>query len=384
MKLLSFIFTAAACDVVSAGNCVRLGGSDLNCQWQISSALTSFVNSQEDAPEQVNGRLAALPTSLSEEDKAGIMQSLLDSDDFENMEIADEDEPLPSFTTPSVFASASSSSITVVSSPSDALETIGVANVSPHDLVYVVDLTGAAPSHPDSSVTIAALENLAKSSSPTTLTIVTIGSNSADDTNLNTQDKILYHIESLLSSSTTLSDRLSDIFSSTTFTSSTSTLSTPPSTTSLSSYMSSLKQSSSSSYKYLRSITESVKITSKPDPEEEDEDFDATAINISMEASSKLQATASTIAQTMNSKLTALADSAGDSAIRTFGADSTSLYRELIETFEVAAETAKANNLPHGDIARVRRATVAELKRIVSYFYVSQVSTLADEEVRQT
>ena len=92
---------------------MRLGGSGLNCQWQISSAFSSFVNSQEDAPEHVNGRLAALPTSLSKEDKAGIMQSLLDSDDFEDMDAGDEDEPSSSFTTPSVFASSSSTSITV-------------------------------------------------------------------------------------------------------------------------------------------------------------------------------------------------------------------------------------------------------------------------------
>jgi hypothetical protein len=113
MKFLVFLLAAALTSHVGASNCVRLGGSGLNCQWQISSAFSSFVNSQEDAPEHVNGRLAALPTSLSKEDKAGIMQSLLDSDDFEDMDAGDEDEPSSSFTTPSVFASSSSTSITV-------------------------------------------------------------------------------------------------------------------------------------------------------------------------------------------------------------------------------------------------------------------------------
>ena len=67
------------------------------------------------------------------------------------------------------------------------------------------------------------------------------------------------------------------------------------------------------------------------------------------------------------------------SAIRTFGDDVTSLYRDLIESFEDAAESAKANNLPNADIARIRRATIAELKRILSKSFALQVSALADE-----
>lgn len=379
--LLAYITatTTSAAEVASS-SCVRLGPCTLNAQSSLSSAFNSYINQLPEPPSHLSGRVVALPTSLSAEEKQGIMQSLLDSDDFVDMDADDDEGPSASFVTPSVFASSTSSSVSVVSSPSDALETIGVANLSPHDLVYVVDLTGAEPSHPPSSVTIAALENLAKSSSPTTLTIVTIGSNSSEDTNLNTQDKILYHIESLLSSTTTLADRLTDIFSSTTFTTSTSTLSTPPSTTSLSGYITSLKQSSSSSYNYFKSIAQSIKITSKPDPEEEDEDFDATTLNNSMDASSKLQAAALTVTQTLNSKLNDLTDAAGESAIRTFGDDVTSLYRDLIESFEDAAESAKANNLPNADIARIRRATIAELKRILSKSYVLQVSALADEE----
>jgi len=321
--------------------------------------------------------LLLVASSLSEEDKSGVVQSLLDSDEFIDMD-ADE-EVAATFSGPSVFASCTSSSVTVVSSPSDALETIGVSNLSPHDLVYVVDLSNGSSSHPPESLTIAAMENLAKSDSPASLTVVTIGSpSSASDSNV--QDKILYHIENLLSSSTASSDRLADIFSSTTFTSSTSSISTPPSTTPLTAYMSSLKQASSSSYNYLRSIGQSIKITSKPDTEEEDEDFDATTLNNSMEASEKLQAASSIIIQTFNSQLTALADAAEDSAVRTFGVDVTSIYRDLIDSFEDAAEAAKSKNLPNAEIARMRRSTIAEIKRILSRVYASQLSNLADEE----
>jgi len=131
-----------------------------------------------------------LLTSLltrSSQDKSGVVQSLLDSDEFIDMD-ADE-EVAATFSGPSVFASCTSSSVTVVSSPSDALETIGVSNLSPHDLVYVVDLSNGSSSHPPESLTIAAMENLAKSDSPASLTVVTIGSpSSASDSNV--QDKV--------------------------------------------------------------------------------------------------------------------------------------------------------------------------------------------------
>ena len=113
---------------------------------------------------------------------------------------------------------------------------------------------------------------------------------------------------------------------------------------------------------------------------QEDEDFDSNALEESIAAAVDLQGASDNMVQSFTSKITAVVDASSDSAIRTFGADTTELYRDLVEQFEAAAEKAKVCNLPTSEIARIRRNNISEIKRALTLFYVQQVAALSKEE----
>ena len=302
---------ADAASSVSTARIADLSASPLTCVWGAQSCLLSFVRErqreeesaskeeEEEAGEEeeeeggdeaaavassqsshsspssglssVRGRMVLCPSSISSSERDGVLKNLLSSEDFVDMVDSEgSSSSSSSFGSPSIFASAADKTLNIVSSPSKPIEAAGAAALTPHDLVYVVDASSDEISHPPSALAIAAIENMVKQGSES-LTVVVLGGQSESASNV--QDKVLYHIESLLSSSTAKSDRLNDLFSSTTFVSS-SKLSAAPSDgdaaarSNLSDFLGNLKQSSSQSRAYLKNIAQSIKITSKPDAEE--------------------------------------------------------------------------------------------------------------------
>lgn len=120
-------------------------------------------------------------------------------------------------------------------------------------------------------------------------------------------------------------------------------------------------------------------MTSKPDTEEEDEEFDGEAMEVAIAATAKLQAVAESTESTFTSKIDAIAES--DAAIRDFGAQALNLAKEGCENFDEASEDARAAGVSQGDIVRMRRDVVEEMKRSVVKGLLAQVELLEKEEI---
>lgn len=171
---------------------------------------------------------------------------------------------------PGIYAASSSGSI--IATPSTSLEAVGAAPMTFKNLVYVIEKTGDSTKHPDKSVVISALENIAKftrrTSTPATLTVVIIGDVDAEEV----KDDALFGIENLLGDSaygTSDSCRLSDIFD----LSATKVVKykdlNPSEKEPATEFMARTKKTLALTRAFTRHVSTGVKLTTPPDAEEE-------------------------------------------------------------------------------------------------------------------
>ncbi|GMH46607.1 hypothetical protein TrVE_jg8889 [Triparma verrucosa] len=332
------------------------------------SELADVINSIECENEDKHTSSAMLlaPESLTE--KQELAAILLGTD---------EDTSVPG-----IYAASSGTSGSILSTPSTALEAAGAAPMTFKNLVYVIEKTGDATKHPPKSVVISALENIAKftrrTGSSATLTVVVIGDVDAEEV----KDDALFGIENLLGDSafgTSDSCRLSDVFD----LSMTKVVKykdlTPPAPEPASEYLSRVKKSISTSRAFTRHVSSGVKLTSQPSPEEEDEDFDNEAMGIAIAETAKLQQTTDTVTSAFEAKIIVIADS-DTVAVRDFGAQTAELMKEGVENFDSAADVAKNKGVNQGDIAKMRKNMIEEMRRAFTVGYKVQLENLEKEE----
>jgi len=316
----------------------------------------------DDVP--LSGTMLLAPVGLSE--RGELAAILLGSD---------EDTSFPG-----IYAASSSGSI--IATPSTSLEAVGAAPMTFKNLVYVIEKTGDSTKHPDKSVVISALENIAKftrrTSTPATLTVVIIGDVDAEEV----KDDALFGIENLLGDSaygTSDSCRLSDIFD----LSATKVVKykdlNPSEKEPATEFMARTKKTLALTRAFTRHVSTGVKLTTPPDAEEEDEDFDSAAMEIAIQETAKLQTTTDTVTSTFESKIIVIADS-DTVAVRDFGAQAAELTKEGVENFDAAADVAKTKGVNQGDIAKMRKNMIDEMRRAFTTGYKVQAENLEKEE----
>ena len=96
-------------------------------------------------------------------------------------------------------------------------------------------------------------------------------------------------------------------------------------------------------------------------------------------ATAKLQSAAEEAEVEFASKVSAVADS--DAAIRDFGSQAFDLAKEGLEAFDRAADGARAAGVGQGDIVRMRRDMLEEMRRAFIKGLSPQVELLENEEV---
>lgn len=103
-------------------------------------------------------------------------------------------------------------------------------------------------------------------------------------------------------------------------------------------------------------------------------------MEIAIQETAKLQTTTDTVTSTFESKIIVIADS-DTVAVRDFGAQAAELTKEGVENFDAAADVAKTKGVNQGDIAKMRKNMIDEMRRAFTTGYKVQAENL-EKEVR--